>query len=281
MKTSDSPRRANRAGFSVNRMNLGRSFEHRRHPEIPHPFSVRLCRDVSGTAGNLKGVVQGLPGPGGSEQLAVGAFQSHVCRRFLPEDGGREIHHGRGDECLYAGLDDLFLNEFEMVDGHPELLPGGSSAAHVRGRLLHHAGRSCGQGEPAVVQDRHGDPEAVARATQEIPGRDTDIPKADGGGGTCREAELRHVPADLHPLPAALHHECAHEAGPGRVELGEDREGAGIIGVCNVGLVAVEDIEGLIPGEVGPSLDIPGVRAGFGLSQGIGEDHGARSCGER
>jgi hypothetical protein len=108
-----------------------------------------------------------------------------------------------------------------------------------------------------------------------------DIQKPDGSRGTGLEAHLGHVLPDLHALPSRFHDEGPHIPGLLRIHPGEDGEAAGVIGIGDVRLHAVEDIVRAVFRKLRRRLDVPGVGTRLGFREGVGKNHFAGGGGRQ
>src|SRR5208283_1838443 len=103
--------------------------------------------------------------------------------------------------------------------------------------------------------------------------RNVDVLELYGGGRAGTETHFGHFFSNPHTLPPGLDDKRPHESWPLRVELSKNCHAARIIGVCNVSLLTVQQIMGIILARQGGRFDMLSVRSKAGLGQSVGKNH--------
>lgn len=243
----------NGANLAVTEELLGQTLTDKTH--AAHPLYAKTAY----TAGNL-----------GSVQLGHGGILDEVLAGLLLASGVEDQGASGGD--LGVGLGELVLHALELADQGAELLAVVPAVLDgVLPGTESEAGHLGGDADTALVEDADGVLVALAALTEDVLLGDVDVVKVEDAGAAGADAELLLLLGDGEALGALLDDEGGDAlVALGRVEVGEDEEDAGLHGVCDPHLGAVEDEA--VGGLGGTGGHGEGVGAGHGLGEAEGGD---------
>lgn len=243
----------NGTNLAVTEILLGQTLADETH--AAHPLDA----EATYTAGNLGGV-----------ELGHGGILDKVLAGLLLAGSVEDEGAGGGD--FGVGLGELVLHALELADEGAELLAVVPAVLDgVFPGAEGEAGHLGGDADAALVEDADGVLVALAALAEDVLLGDVDVVEVEDAGAAGADAELLFLLGNGEALGALFDDEGGNAlVALGRVEVGEDEEDAGLHGVCDPHLGAVEDEA--VGGLGGAGGQGEGVRAGDGLGETKGGD---------
>ena len=256
-----------------------RALEDREDPDVAHDLLVGLVAHVALPALELHGAVGLVPDELGAGDLAHGRLERVVLDAAVDE-AGRQVGHRLEAEEVGDHPADLVLDHVEVGERRAELAAVLDVVDGQVDEALGQADRPRPEREPPVVEDLHGDPEAVARLAEEVLRRHPHVVEAQAAQVVAAQAHRVVALADLEALHVGGDDERDVLVLAVDLGAGEGHERRGARAVADVALLAVQDPRA-VGLELGAGLDVEGVgaRARLGEREG-GELATARQVGQ-